>query len=864
VKLPLDMKTVRQVLTIAREIYLRGEFSEGNLMSGVALGAISDTKWFGSGFRDWVTLWHPSSAPPRPTPDIQFPHVVLPVAYQLMQSGRRSQAARMFAAFLEVWPGANWEQFGRAGAVGFSTKASQSEYLQSWRRKDFGQVTMSRDLPLAASMVGSFLSLGDETDSLISYAEEVTESLVPKEPLLLTEVEIPVVANAVYDFHWSGRSEAAVRLSMALPRTEAASELYKKLAEGKGNPLSVSDNRIVRAVEIALGLDKKGYIAEGSNLFLDSLRLEDDSPRWNQLFKIVEPTVQLATTKPPKAIVSWARGVASRIGNKSPTASGPLSVEEIIMTQGTGSEGGGTAPPYDDSGDDTPTEPDPPRTAYALLKCEDAVVASVEFSLSVGLAKDPDADVSGAPKLERPASSVGPYTLQIQITADGFKLRPSESWRNELSVTAKDPYPSLTLHLTPEAQPLKTLWARGITAVYSIEGHTIGVATRSVAIAQSEEHLHNASQQIQDSSTTFSIPTDAVPPDLTVTITRGTSSGRLLWTLDTPWKAVPIPVDPLVVDVGEYDDGPKGYARQLIDSVNIHEGKPTLYKHLLGRGLEVGDLVPAQFWEVLRTVAQKSSHKIPTILILSAEPYVPWELAVLKPPLDPSLPPFLGAQAVVGRWVLANRGPKLPPPSEQRVKAIAVVSGRYDRLPGWRRLEQAESEADEIQKKWTAAPVPAETGPVLKCIDGVPPGDVLHFAMHGIYDPNSTLNGLVLVDGQPLDPTTVKGSTLSHTPFVFLNACQVGMGNTVLGDYSGMAAAFLYAGASGVIAPLWSIKDTIARQIALRFYEEAFQGTAPAEFLRSERSQFTDSPEVVSATFLAYQFFGHPEMRLTR
>jgi hypothetical protein len=872
VKLPLDMKTVRQVLTIAREMYRRGEFSESNLILGVAFAAISDTKWFGIGLRDWVTLWNPTSGIPGTTRDIEFPRLVLPAANQLMQSGRRSQAARMIAALLELWPDADWQQFGRAGTEGFSTKEWQSEDLQSWWSKNVRLARRPSNLTLAASIFGSLFLLRDETSSLISYAEEVTESLKPKEALLLTEPEVQAVGNAVYDFHWSGRSEAAVRLSMALPRMEAASELYNKLAEGSGHPLSASDKRIARAAEIALGLDNKGYVVEGSNLFLDSLSLPDDSPQWTQLFRVVEPDVQKATGKPPKAIFSWARGVASRLTNESPTAGGPLVEEESTMMWGSastpdtagGSAGGGAAPPPDDSGDGAPKEPDPPRTAYALLKCEDAVIASVEFALTVGLSKDPDPDISGAQQLERPASSVGPYTLQIQITADGFRLRTGESWRNEQPVTAAEPYPSLTLHLTPEMQPKKTVWARTITAVYSIEGHTIGVATRSVAIVQSEEHLRNAPHETQDSSATFSIPTDATPPDLTVTITRGKSSGRLLWTLDTPWKEVQIPVDPLVADVGEYEDGPKGYARQLIDSVNIHEGKATLYKHLLGRGREVGDVVPAEFWEVLRSVAQKSSHKVPTILILSAEPYVPWELAVLKPPLDPNFPPFLGAQAIVGRWVLANRGPKLPPPNEQRVKTIAVVSGKYDRLPGWRRLEQAEAEADEIQRKWTAVPVPAETGPVLKCIDGTPPGDLLHFAMHGIYDPNSTLHGLVLVDGQALDPTTVKGSSLSHTPFVFLNACQVGMGNIVLGDYSGMAAAFLYAGASGVVAPLWSVKDTIARQIALRFYDETFQGTSPAEFLRSERSQFTDSPEVVSATCLAYQFFGHPEMRLTR
>jgi CHAT domain-containing protein len=133
-----------------------------------------------------------------------------------------------------------------------------------------------------------------------------------------------------------------------------------------------------------------------------------------------------------------------------------------------------------------------------------------------------------------------------------------------------------------------------------------------------------------------------------------------------------------------------------------------------------------------------------------------------------------------------------------------------------------------------------------------------------VYDPNSVLNGLVLVDGSTLDPFQIKGSQLSQAPFVFLNACQVGSANKMLGDYAGLAEAFLYAGASGVVAPLWSVKDRLAREIALRFYEGSFAGLAPAEILRRERATFREEDENASATPLSYLFYGHPNMRLQR
>ena len=107
---------------------------------------------------------------------------------------------------------------------------------------------------------------------------------------------------------------------------------------------------------------------------------------------------------------------------------------------------------------------------------------------------------------------------------------------------------------------------------------------------------------------------------------------------------------------------------------------------------------------------------------------------------------------------------------------------------------------------------------------------------------------------------------MQGSPFVFLNACQVGSGNQLLGDYAGVAQSFLYAGAAAVIAPLWSVSDRIAREMALAFYESAFdEGRSPAAVLRETRAKFDDDgTDSAAATFLAYQFFGHPGLRLAR
>jgi CHAT domain-containing protein len=194
---------------------------------------------------------------------------------------------------------------------------------------------------------------------------------------------------------------------------------------------------------------------------------------------------------------------------------------------------------------------------------------------------------------------------------------------------------------------------------------------------------------------------------------------------------------------------------------------------------------------------------------------------------------------------------------------MAVIVGVYNR-PGWSRLIQAEDEAQRLSQSYGAIAVNAAATEVLDCLDGRPKVDLMHFAVHGKYDPNGTQDGVVLTDGHILDPFEVKGSTLARRPFVFLNACQVGVGNRVLGDYAGLAAAFLEAGASGVIAPLWSVNDEVARDIALRFYQRIFSGATIGSVLSEERSAFAESDEHLSATYLAYQFFGHPAMKVSR
>jgi CHAT domain-containing protein len=211
---------------------------------------------------------------------------------------------------------------------------------------------------------------------------------------------------------------------------------------------------------------------------------------------------------------------------------------------------------------------------------------------------------------------------------------------------------------------------------------------------------------------------------------------------------------------------------------------------------------------------------------------------------------------------------------ELTMERMALVVGDYAATSGLRPLPMATKEGEALKgrypHKWLSATqydlsllfhnrLVSDSGDRL-------PVQVVHMACHGEVDAaNPKYNGIVIADnGRRIGPETVRGSELGEVsePFVFLNACQLGtVGSDLLGDYGGMAGAFLKEGARGFVAPLWSVKDGLAHDIALRFYELALDDGLPVgEVMREVRKMFDSNAEAPSSTPLAYVFYGHPDL----
>jgi hypothetical protein len=571
------------------------------------------------------------------------------------------------------------------------------------------------------------------------------------------------------------------------------------------------------------------------------------------------PAPSSAPPPPPRSRGrGWRRGGTTRA--EPPRAEPPPDTAMAEPPADAGFNIGPGAPVGADRGEvgGRSEDRDPPRTSFARIEAPDAAVVGVPFQATVGLSPIPVQGVAGG-EVVRPPTSVGAYDLAVQIIADGFSIADDDA-RRILRVTADAPYPSYSPMLTPLAADTD-IAARSIQVIYSVDGQTIGFGVRPIAVVARADLVSSAPAVPAAEPGAMGVPVPESAADVTIRIVRGVDHpGRLLWTVESPHADVPVPAQAAVSDIG---DEPATFARKLVAGVAQFDNTEGIDEYLRGVGLTVADHVPVDITNAISAAATAAGDRPVSVFLLSEEPYVPWELAILDPPLRDGAP-YLAAQVELGRWVLGQRRPTLPAPLEVDVHSMAVIGGVYEGAA--QRLFEAEAEAKALEEQWAAVAVDARTGAIIDCLGGTPEADVLHFAVHGVYDSTSVKEGLVLLDGSLLDPLQVKGARVRGAPFVFLNACQVGSGNELLGDYAGVAASFLYAGAAAVIAPLWSVSDALARELAVAFYSSTLgEGVRPAAVLREARASFEEVPgRPAAATHLAYQLFGHPRLTLRR
>jgi hypothetical protein len=548
---------------------------------------------------------------------------------------------------------------------------------------------------------------------------------------------------------------------------------------------------------------------------------------------------------------------------------------------------GGAARPWPAS-DVSPGQAATGYTAYPRVDCPDVVVMDEPFDVEIGISPRRDRDVLSTGALTLPKDE---FDLTVLLVYDPESLRIDGPPVRTLRVSEAIRYPSVIVRVTAlDGEDLTP--ERRLGVHYLVNGAVVGFAWRPVIAVSDTAHLATAKRPDLRERELLDLGavTREEAPDLVLAVFRAdnTHAGRFSWAAypTVPDVAVPDVKRSIPLDSTEAAHF-AGNARRVLHHSDTAEAT---FDWLHGIAREIGRSIPEGITRVIRNVAELPGRTEPAaVLLLTEEVHVPWELAALSPP--PATPfggdsPFLGAHVAIGRWLLTERKPRLTPPRRVHVRSQAVFTAKYEGVARWPALPAAEQEAAELDRKYPPSNIvkPLYSN-VMKCLHGDPPADVLHFALHGQFDPDGVDEGLVLLMPKPggefapqyLQPQHVDSVDFGHRPFVFLNACQVGATKEVLGDYAGMAAAFLHAGAAGVIAPLWNVDDHIASALAHEFYRAAYSASAPsvADVLRRARARYTraaaiagateaDGHPTIGPTLIAYQFFGHPRLRLIR
>jgi CHAT domain-containing protein len=149
-------------------------------------------------------------------------------------------------------------------------------------------------------------------------------------------------------------------------------------------------------------------------------------------------------------------------------------------------------------------------------------------------------------------------------------------------------------------------------------------------------------------------------------------------------------------------------------------------------------------------------------------------------------------------------------------------------LPGARR------EAREIAQLVPGSRLLIEDATVANVNAALPGFRVVHFATHGIVDPESPWqSAIMLANGEQLSVSDLMGVALA-ADLVVLSACSSGLGELTRGEeVIGLARGLLAAGARAVIVSLWNVYDGPTRVLMVELYRQLQSGARPAEALRA-------------------------------
>lgn len=285
------------------------------------------------------------------------------------------------------------------------------------------------------------------------------------------------------------------------------------------------------------------------------------------------------------------------------------------------------------------------------------------------------------------------------------------------------------------------------------------------------------------------------------------------------------------------------------------------------------ELIPAN----IRKVLWENRDRLEAIQVFSDEPFIPWELAYLVEPgksiaLDSE---FLAEKGMVRGYSDPDGITQMAPTRLRLRKGMAkYVIPTYPRGSG-EELPGAQDEKKMLKSILDAGPIKPEKMDVVMAM--MEPGnfDVLHFACHGVADPESIWNAGLLMQGRMVGGEYRTDTLLADEvdgyanlrgdgapgPLVVLNACQIGREGYNLTSTGGFARAFMKKGAGAFIGTHWSVEDLSAHDFSQTLYQQLLDGKDMMTAVTAARKAAKNNEEF---SWLAYMVYADPYARMVQ
>ena len=308
------------------------------------------------------------------------------------------------------------------------------------------------------------------------------------------------------------------------------------------------------------------------------------------------------------------------------------------------------------------------------------VIADEPFPVVIGLAPRRSSTLAGTGVIDAEA-----VTVEVVIVHDPATLSVDGSTRHSLNITAAQRYPTVTITVTaPWIDGGPTVRRLGVH--YVVDGRIVALAWRSIVVADEAADVARAPEPPghEDRELDLSPLLDWEPPDLVISVVQSDQSDReWVWSVFSASSQVVVPDGPATAQLG---DDIAEFALSLRRSLQFSAGPVNAYFDLAGRGRLIANAMPVAVQSALRAVIAAAGDSAATVLLMTEELTVPWELAVFEPELvsvHGGQSPFLGGHVAMSRWPLAA-GSLSSPPSQVEVRQGAVVTADYSGVSGFR------------------------------------------------------------------------------------------------------------------------------------------------------------------------------------